>query len=198
MVPCTVDAPCQPPLPCRDPCAPCCVVPFVGATGPAGPQGPQAVLAPAVDLTAILSNSYTLLNNSTVVVPYNYVANGNAAGRAAFDVNTSTFTVPAGGLYRVDFGVTFQGGVGARPLSFLALSIVCNTQTLSTATYTYQDTATASFQSTLNSFYVGAFQQGDRITVTVQNSGVAASALVGTTVPNFAPFATVLVVSSLF
>jgi len=128
---------------------------------------------------------------------------GNVAGRAAYNASLGTFTIPVlgGGLYRIDYGVSFSAATASVAGTSVVIAVRVNGNNLTNATYTFPVTSTAASVNSLNSWYTASFTAGDIIVITALYTAVApavATSLNGTAVTNVAPFNTLLAIRSLF
>jgi len=184
-----------PPQPCH---LSCCYAPSVIPTGATGATGPADVETNTRVLVTAALNVPTLTVNTGVVtrIPYNFVAEGNVLGRAAFDTSTGIFAVPVGGVYRIDCTVSFNVGSSAVAGTGITAFIRQNLATLASATYQFPigTLAASTTTTTLNSFWCQTFNAGDQIDITVLSNIVATTAVLlnGCAVSGFPPYNTIV------
>lgn len=204
VVPYLGSAPCGPCAPaCAPPCPPPCYPvcpPIVGPTGATGATGPAGINGGPVFIVSAALNATTLALtiNTLTLIPFNLVVTSNIAGALSFNTSTGIYTVSIPGQYRIDYGVSFTCALGAVAGTGVTVAVRQNLTQLSNATYQFPVTSTAAAINSLNSWWTGAFNLGDQISITVLSNVAVATSLNGPAVSGVAPYNTLFTVRSLF
>ena len=136
--------------------------------------------------------------STLTLIPFNLIVTSNLAGAASFNTSTGIFTVSIPGQYRIDYGVSFTAALAAVAGTGITVAVRQNLTQLSNATYQFPVTSTAASINSLNSWWTGAFNLGDQISITVLSNIAVATSLNGPAVSGVAPYNTLFTVRSLF
>jgi len=162
--------------------------------GPTGSRGPGTT--PSVFVQLGMNSSPVNVSISATQVPLNYVLGGNTLGRRAFNEQTSTFTVPISGVYRLFLDATFL--ILTNVLAFQVFTQILVNE-IPYAAFAKSFLATGnSYRVTLPNLYVGFLNKGERVTFVTQILLAGTAALEGPAVLGGSPIPTTAYIESYF
>jgi hypothetical protein len=142
------------------------------ALGPTGPTGAPASAPSYFFSTAYAAPTYFTLPIAAVSIPFNKIL--ATSPDDSYDVTTSTYRVPASGIYRFEWSIQldYQGGRAAG--TYASFTLTTNSIPTATSFESLPANASGGGYDGVTSFYEGFFEAGSKVSLSGLNTDTIA------------------------